>query len=431
MSRFFQLRSYALEEAQVGAALAVAGVRISAHSMLSGIPYPAQAARLLQGSAVVASNGQILPEMAVGLGVLANPARTLFCILNTAGQADWRIVCFCQGPGPVGPIISVEKQASRYQLVLYPGITEALADISDMTGLRGPAGSGLTAPLALNMLAFAALLAVADVVQATRLRLRLARSRPAHPVLTPDLLEAELEKGLSQNDTNWAVTAGRRVCPADLKEASNRMEMGLAALQAAGLLEPTARGFVLTSGGMRAADAFGNVATTAGFTLAIPGTPPQKIRMAWFRTASDVWLCNWKEGAGNQAGVLLHRTSTAAALASVRKLLQPGQQRPAGAPVPGAAAAPPPLPGVPVAVLAPPPAPSDRADQRCHACGNPVRPTAKFCPRCGADLLKPSLPGVSAASPVGRRCPNPQCGQMIPAGQTFCGVCGARPLESV
>lgn len=76
----------------------------------------------------------------------------------------------------------------------------------------------------------------------------------------------------------------------------------------------------------------------------------------------------------------------------------PGMAAPAAAPVPAPAAQPTPAPGP--------------AAAQCPKCGNPLPPTAKFCPECGAP------------APRDRHCP--QCGSRVADGAKFCPECGTK-----
>jgi hypothetical protein len=72
---------------------------------------------------------------------------------------------------------------------------------------------------------------------------------------------------------------------------------------------------------------------------------------------------------------------------------------------------------------------------KCPACQAPVSLGARFCLQCGKPLSAPSgspfgesrgvvLAEAVPEKPQPRRCPNPRCGQTIPAGKNFCTACG-------
>lgn len=74
------------------------------------------------------------------------------------------------------------------------------------------------------------------------------------------------------------------------------------------------------------------------------------------------------------------------------------------------------------------PAPADRSSvsvpQFCEKCGDPLLPGIRFCPSCGAEVPHGLASQQSSTGPA--RCPNPQCGATVPAGNTFCSECGTR-----
>ncbi len=88
----------------------------------------------------------------------------------------------------------------------------------------------------LSLRGYAALLAMSDVLleaqTVARLERRLAKGPPA---LTPDVLEAQLHRGIAGNDTRWAVTAGQVTMLRGLRPAQGQMAAGLGELVSAGL----------------------------------------------------------------------------------------------------------------------------------------------------------------------------------------------------
>lgn len=73
--------------------------------------------------------------------------------------------------------------------------------------------------------------------------------------------------------------------------------------------------------------------------------------------------------------------------------------------------------GPPPSVHVPPPQkiPSAEPAPSCPACGAPVKPGAKFCGSCGADLSLPAGPPTC-----------PRCGQEVREGAKFCNKCGQK-----
>src|SRR5512139_1225176 len=73
------------------------------------------------------------------------------------------------------------------------------------------------------------------------------------------------------------------------------------------------------------------------------------------------------------------------------------------------------------------------AENKCLACGEPVKETWKVCPMCGQPLARLACPACGAeVKAAWRLCPEcgtrltcPTCGRRIPAGATTCGACAA------
>lgn len=82
-----------------------------------------------------------------------------------------------------------------------------------------------------------------------------------------------------------------------------------------------------------------------------------------------------------------------------------------GAPAAAQARAPMPAPAV---KPAPAPAPAPGA-LTCASCNTPLKPTAKFCPRCGTKVERPPAPKPLVCS---------SCGGAITERTKFCGACG-------
>lgn len=57
----------------------------------------------------------------------------------------------------------------------------------------------------------------------------------------------------------------------------------------------------------------------------------------------------------------------------------------------------------------------------CNHCGNPLKPDARFCGKCG-QLLKEEIKPVSVTPPQQPLCP--KCGTLLVPGVKFCTVCG-------
>jgi hypothetical protein len=386
---------FVLDASQLGAALALAGVRIGQQSPLGGLQLSAQPPLpLLQSTRLLDESGQrLMHSISEALHLAANPGRMLSCLVNTSGEPAWKEVKFFQAKEAEGPFVALDKHDDRYDFALLPGVNEAETYIGQLLGLTELSAQPDGPEVALSLAAYIALLAGADALQTTHLRVRLGRSRPAKPVLTSDLLERELGEGLSHPDTRWAVAAGRHICPVDFAGTAGRMATGLAALQSAGLVRPIQRGYGLTPPGEQVTDALANLARTAGLTLAIPGSH-NRITVAqtsMFLCTQAIWIASWSDVSADDARLRLIRANASGLRAYVRGLLAPG---PSGV-------------------------------RFCTRCGAIITDlNKKFCTGCGTQLV-PSFPGPPRVV-AEQRCSNPQCGRVVPADKKFCTACGTR-----
>jgi hypothetical protein len=379
-------------------------------------------------------------------------------MVNTSGEPDWKEVNFFHAEAAEGLLVTLERREKGYDFVLLPDVKETVLHVSQMLSLPELPTQPDALAVTLDLFAFAALVAGADAVQATALRARLARVHSAKPILTPELLESELEKALSHPETNWAAAAAHHVSPVKLASACGRMTVGIAALQSAGLVRPVQRGFVFTETGEQTANGFNNLVKTAALTLSVlhKGEWVKAAHASLFVCANDIWIATWSDVSSANASIQLIRASAAGAREHIRDLLE-AQYSP------------------PVAARAPVSQKVDAAlEPRCAACQRPITPEARFCSSCGADLsiqkrascpacgkviTKPGakfctgcgaqlsrpteisersqsartygvepLQSVARpqAIPAERRCPNPQCGKVVAADKKFCTSCGTR-----
>lgn len=418
---------FQLSEVQLATALSLVGLRPSKLSPLPQLSPSPPPVAVLHGTRVLADDGQRLtPDAEAALHIVVAPGHLLSIVLNRAGQADWREVLFFAGTG-AGPHVAVAKTNTQFDLALLPLEAQATVLIDDLFGFTAlPAAPGHKL-VALDLTGYAAILAAADLVQAARLQERTSRGeiQPA-PVITPQSLQAQLEQGLQRQDTRWAVTAARKVCPVDLAAAVGKMAEGITVLVRAGLAVTSAGGHSLTPAGYRLASALGQIVTTGGTALSVArGDVPFTIaHFTVFRTTLAIWIAAWRQVSTSTAAVDMLEVSAAAALQLVGSLLDakslpelPQELRgpqclACGAPLPDPAmklcgkCATPPTQEPPVSLCANP------------ACGKPLREGAKFCSHCGWVV---SIGGPSAA-PAERVCP--MCQRVVPAGKKFCAFDG-------
>jgi len=67
-----------------------------------------------------------------------------------------------------------------------------------------------------------------------------------------------------------------------------------------------------------------------------------------------------------------------------------------------------------------PVAPAEDPNIQCRHCKEFVDKANRFCPACGLPLAAAPEP----ETPREKRCPNPKCGAVMPAGMRFCTECG-------
>ncbi|RPI28245.1 MAG: zinc ribbon domain-containing protein [Acidobacteria bacterium] len=424
---------FVLDTTQLGAALALAGVTPGPRSALPDAPPPADPIRLLEKNSILSNAGQQLSDDAAKtLRLAADPAGMLSCTVNAAGDATWTEVLLLHGGAPDGPFVALQTQDGKYDLTLLPRTVEAISLVESVLGLPDFSRHPDTPSVTLNLVAYAAFLATADAQQTTWLRTRLARTPPAIPVLTPDLLETRLNEGFTHADTRWSVTAGQRICPFDLKATGGRMAAGLAALDTADLVGPVPRGYGFTPKGHAIITPFVELVKTAGFNANL-WHGPQRVTIAHvglFCCARSIWATKAENISADSASFRLLQMTRSEALDLIRSLVGPGDPETAAR--------------LAKRKLGP--------SRLCPSCHQPVKPGARFCtscrvklppkkdfcPNCGEQVTDHGLKfctncghrlGAPAPIPhaVGeRRCPKPQCGQIVPAGKNFCTFCGTR-----
>jgi hypothetical protein len=253
----------------------------------------------------------------------------------------------------------------------------------------------------LGIAGYSAVLAMADVLQATRLQARMERARHQIPKLGAELLEEQLLKGLDNVDTRWAVTAGRMVCPSHVRLAQGNMGEGLKQLKAAGLVDGSpSGGYTFTQDGFMLASSLGQLVYTAGFSLVV-GYKDDHLAIAHaslFRTTVAIWMVTWSSVSKQDARAEMFEASAAGVISFIRNLLNP-----VGLPEPSEldkAAAPEKKPvAVAVEETIAEPAPKTSAPaggKVCKYCGRKNTEDALFCNGCGKELKEPA---VAAAPP--------------------------------
>jgi hypothetical protein len=398
------------------------------------------------------AGGRLIPEFAEILAILIDPKRQVSCVANTAGEAQWEDHRFFSAIPSSGAFVHFEKRDGEYKFVRFPSAADAAAHVSSVLEPLDITARPERDEIVLDLRAYAALLAGADAVQATALRARLARAAPAKPVLTPQLLQNELQKALANPVSSWAAAAGHLLSPVKLDATAVQMTPGMAALQNAGLICPVQRGSVFTDSGEQFANAFNRLVWIAGLTLDVLSDSEwvKAAHLSLFLCADGIVITSSMDLSAPTPNVHLLQASAAGARQQIHRLLDFE-------------------PSSVASKTASPPADS-AAERTCSACGKTVMAGARFCPWCGSDQSRPQIPTCSACGkpavnlnakfcagcgaklgfsdqsqsltvqPVAsrtklpvtsteRRCPNPQCGKVVPADKRFCTSCGTRLHE--
>lgn len=321
---------FVLSEAQLGAALSLAGLTPSPRSELPAPPPPGDAQQALAGTNVLGEDGALRAEAAAALAAAADPRRSLTIVTNRAGRPEWTEAVFVSGADDedgASPHVAQSIHEGEIDLALLPTAAQALVTADDLLQLSAlPARPGSKA-LTLDLPAYAALLAVADLLQQARLEARLARERQPLPLITAAAAAEQLARGLESNDTRWAVTAGRAVCPADITQARGHLAAGLDSLARAGLLEAAEGGTSPTAAGFELFGDLGRLLNSAGLVLA-SADGDERVALAHLtllRCAEAIWYVAWRRIAQEHATIELFQSSPVAALSVLRGLLEPAE----------------------------------------------------------------------------------------------------------
>jgi hypothetical protein len=315
---------FQLTKEQISAAMALADVRPGRRSVLPEPKAAADPAGLLRGTGLLSAGSLSLTAEAVAmLRVVAEPARVLSLTYNRAGSENWAQTAILRGFDSC--FVAESANADKFDLALFPSAAQVAVLIDEhlnLTDLYSQAGK---APLQVSLPGFVAWLAVADALQTAYLEARRSRKAEQVPMLTAQLLEAQLREGLTHKDTRWAVTSAQPVSPINLGLASGRMAAGVSELQAAGVLTPGKPGYTFTEMALAMASALGQLIASAGLTVADTkqdgGVGVSHFTL--FRAATAISLANWKTVTQDDAQVEIAELSAAQALLFLRSVLDP------------------------------------------------------------------------------------------------------------
>ena len=313
---------FLLTQEHLAAALSLAGVKPGPRSSFRHLPSVDKPAAVLKNTKLLGEDRKLTAEADAALRVAANPTHVLAVTSYYAGDDNLRSIAFLQGSD--GEHFVLQDQVVKgWDLVLLPTVAQVLALVDELLTLSHFPGQASATSVALDLPAYAALLAAADLRQEERLNARRARSQQRALVLTADSLEEALRKGLTATDTRWAVTAARLVSPVGLGAASGQLASGLERLRAAGLVERARGGFAPTDAGLGFMGSLGYLLNASAFTLGVADGEGQTTveTLSLFRTMASIWLVMWTSDAENEAAVHLLEVSSAGALRAGRDLL--------------------------------------------------------------------------------------------------------------
>ena len=318
-------RRFQLSPAQLAAALAIGGIEPTSRANLPALPSPAKTDRGLKSTGLLATGGGLAPNVESALRSVADPSHVVVVLANRAGRREWAQTTIVRG-GADQPFVVQAFSDKALDFAVLGSVTQATVVVDALLDLTAFGSSGTSGSLDLDLPGFGALLACADVVQERRLQAWLERNVDLGPVvLTSQLLEDQLGRGLLGQDTRWAVTAALAADPAGLGRAAGGMDDGLTALRDATLVEPGPGGYVLTDTGRDLAFGFGKLVTTGSLSVGVAGTGRVDAiaYLSVFRTPAAIWLASWSGLAGPAPRVRLWSPSAEAAIRVVRGLLDP------------------------------------------------------------------------------------------------------------
>ena len=361
---------HVLTKPQLAVALGLAKLTPSERSALpADLPKPAGGAASLSGTSLLGEDNKLTAEATAMLEVLADPLRLLSVTMNRAGSRLWTEASMVSRESTGPYVLQADDREGGFDFALLPSQAQALLTIDGMLSLTTLPTKISADTVALDLAAYAAALALSDVMQASLLRSKLARRAQPEPIITAEVLEEELARGLGELDTRWAVTAARALCPADLTSARGKMAEGIDALVGHGLLSEAEGKHRLTDQGFNFVGAFGHLLNSATLVLATEESGKQMTAgyAGIFRSSNSIWTVQWDVASGDQATAHLTEASADGALALIRAFLSPPAYEPSGK----------------TAVAAQAPA---AAAVVCPNCGASNEPTDRFCHHCGTAL---------------------------------------------
>ena len=363
------------------------------------IPPPPEPAMILRQAGLETPDG-LVPEFAAALTALAAPTTIVSVTTNRAGRSSFRTANFVRGAAD-GPVVMQAKMADgTMDLVVTPTVTEATVLMDQLLNVTAFPG-GAAGDWRMSLRGYAALLAMSDVLleaqTVARLERRLAKGPP---VLTPDVLEAQLHRGIAGNDTRWAVTAGQVTMLRGLRPAQGQMAAGLGELISAGLASQHGHAVYPSGTGDTLATMFAQLFSCGSVALShVSGGARGLVAFfSLFRSIAGLVTANIASDNAAMPDIEVVRSTQAGVVLTLRRLLEnraPGPEllyraTPPQAATPQRGYAPPPPP--------PPPPPTQRWEPTHFTPSNglqawrepnpAVRPTRNLPPRLAVRVLR-------------------------------------------
>lgn len=377
---------FTLDENSLAAALGLSSIQ---PSEISNFPAPKTGGQLppalIQAGIVDKSTGKLSKDALTALQVAAKPARMLAVTANRSGGENWVQTEILRGAGG-GPCVAHSKQAGRYDFVYLPSPAEAvvlLDELLNVTDFPSPPG----AKILMSFSAFTALLAAADLLQASDLQAKLSRQAQPVPDLTVETLGFQLKQGLASTDTRWGVSSVQPISQVELGKAAGNLGAGLEELQKAGVVTKSRNGYSFTENGLGLASSLCKIITSSSLRIA-EEEQDGSISFSDFiilRTVASIWVITWLNDDGINAKISMSGITPADAIFFFQSLIDP--------------------------VVPASDARSARktqqavAAQRCSGCGRELPPDAAFCFVCGQ-----AVPGAgmkNAPQPAKAAAPRP------------------------
>lgn len=286
---------FELDAARLAGALAFAGMTPAPGC---GLPEPVPVKhpeRVLRGAGVLDDAGQLRPEVDVALRVASSPERVVRILVDRPSATSTQVVQLMRTAGR-DEVVAWGKTGDTFAFTVLGSVNQAVVLVDELLSITDLLAGGGSELIDLSAAGLAALLAVADALREDRLRAQLDRvTAPAASVLTASRLEDVYQRGLTSDDSRWAVTAIRVGAPIDLGALVGRLGAGLTELRAANLVTAGPGGDVPTARGAFVFGVLGQLVATSSLavTFVQDGARFPVAPVTLLRTASTIWVVAW------------------------------------------------------------------------------------------------------------------------------------------